>query len=112
MLSQLCKSRVYGVYFCGSGLYTQNGWNDSREGVSVLPGTLLHCLRPERVTLQMRQDEQILDYQSLTNLMQEGGRTEPIVLRLPYRKEAPARLELASPSLVGRRSVRLSYGAY
>src|SRR5579863_5079712 len=30
--------------------YTQSGWNVFREDVPVLPGTLLYCQRPERVT--------------------------------------------------------------
>jgi hypothetical protein len=53
----------------------ETGWNAYREGVPVLPGTLLYrhrrCLRPERVTPHSERSRK-----SFSSLMQEGGRIE------------------------------------
>jgi hypothetical protein len=111
----------------------QSGWNVYREGVPVLPGTLLHRLRPERVTSS---PEEAPEY--FTNLMQEGGGIEPHRaytrltaykavstpngLRLPYQNADAVRrhrqnLSGPGPTRTGifgvrtTRSFRLSYGA-
>lgn len=108
--------------------YTLNRLERSREGVHVLPGTLLHsqwlCLRPERVTLSPLESA----LKPFEKFMQEGGGIEPhragtrltaykVVstpngLRLPHSElTAPARIELATSPLRVGRSFHLSYGA-
>jgi hypothetical protein len=52
----------------------ESGWNVSREGLPVLPGTLLNCPRPERVTLPP-QEEMLRSIKTI--LMAEGAGIEP-----------------------------------
>ena len=49
------------------------GWNVYREGVPVLPGTLLDCPRPERVTLSLLEGT----LKHLENLAAEGAGHDP-----------------------------------
>lgn len=92
-----------------------NGWNVLREGVPVLPGTLLHRPRPERVTSSPSEET----LKPLDNL-QKGGRLEPhradtrltayTAVSTPNgsrvlsrRLAAPTRLELVSACAITNR---------